>query len=102
MIAAAPSVMERLRKHKVFQAQRQLLVGELWNNPNNLGFTDNVGGYLTKPSIYRDFKAAVRAIVRPDARFHDLRHPNVKLKTHVFQRRKLSGYQMNYSLKVFF
>ncbi len=74
MIAAAPSVMERLRKHKVFQAQRQLLVGELWNNPNNLVFTDNVGGYLTKPSIYRDFKAAVRAIVRPDACFHDLRH----------------------------
>lgn len=74
LVAAAPSVMERLRQHKVIQAQRQLLVGELWGNPNGLVFTDDIGGHLTKSSVYRDFKAAVRAIGRPDARFHDLRH----------------------------
>lgn len=74
LVAAAPSVMERLRQHKVMQAQRQLLVGELWNNPDDLVFTDDIGGHLTKSSVYRDFKAAVRAIGRPDARFHDLRH----------------------------
>ena len=72
-VAAAPSVMERLRRHKALQAERQLRAGELWDNPRNLVLTDDIGGHLTKSSS-RDFKAAVRAIGRPDARFHDLRH----------------------------
>jgi len=74
LVAAPPTVMECLRRHRAFQAQRQLKAGELWNNPNNLVFTDDIGGHLTKATVYRDFKAAVRAIGRPDARFHDLRH----------------------------
>lgn len=74
MVAAAPSVMDRLRKHKASQAERQLKAGALWDNPNNLVFTDDTGGHLTKSSVYREFKASVKAIGRPDARFHDLRH----------------------------
>lgn len=37
-------------------------------------FTDPVGKHLTKPTVYREFKRAVAAIGRPDARFHDLKH----------------------------
>lgn len=39
-----------------------------------LFLTDELGGHLTKPTAYRDFKAVVTSIGRPDARFHALRH----------------------------
>lgn len=73
-VAAAPSVMAQLKHRRVAQAQQQLKVGALWDNPDNLVFTDDIGGHLTKSSVYRAYKAAVASIGRPDARFHDLRH----------------------------
>lgn len=73
-VAAAPSVIERLKHRRAAQAEQQLLAGPLWNNPDNLVFTDPSGRHLTKPTVYRAFKKAVASIGRPDARFHDLRH----------------------------
>ena len=73
-VAAAPSVMTCLRHHKYKQAMAQLEAGCAWNNPDNLVFTDVLGGHLTKSSVYRAFKDVVKSIGRPDARFHDLRH----------------------------
>lgn len=73
-VAAAPSVIERLKHRRAAQAEQQLLAGPLWDNPDNLVFTDPSGKHLTKPTVYRAFKKAVAAIGRPDARFHDLRH----------------------------
>ena len=73
-VAAAPSVLARLKHRRVIQAEEKLAAGPLWNNPDGLVFTDPVGKHLTKPTVYRAFKRAVAAIGRPDARFHDLRH----------------------------
>lgn len=73
-VAAAPSVMACLKHHKCQQAMAQLEAGRAWNNPDNLVFTDELGGHLTKSSVYRAFKEIVKSIGRPDARFHDLRH----------------------------
>lgn len=73
-VAAAPSVMAQLRQHKVIQAQQRLQAGSAWSNPDDLVFTDPIGGHLTKSSVYREFKVVARSIGRPDARFHDLRH----------------------------
>ena len=73
-VAAAPSVIERLKHRRAAQAEQQLLAGPLWDNPDNLVFTDPSGKHLTKPTVYRAFKKAVASIGRPDARFHDLRH----------------------------
>ena len=73
-VSAAPSVLAQLKRHKATQSQWQLRAGGAWSNPDNLVFTDELGGHLTKSSVYRAYKAAVRAIGRPDARFHDLRH----------------------------
>lgn len=74
IVAAAPSVMAQLKHRKTVQAEKQLFAGALWNNPDHLVFTDDVGGHLTKSSVYRAFKLAAASIGRPDARFHDLRH----------------------------
>lgn len=73
-IAAAPFVMKCLKRQKVKQAEWRLKAGEAWQNPDDLVFTDEIGGHLTKSSVYREFKAMVKHIGRPDARFHDLRH----------------------------
>lgn len=74
IIVAAPYVMAKLKQRRNLQAQQQLKIGEAWSNPDGLVFTDELGGHLTKPTVYRAFKAVVASIGRPDARFHDLRH----------------------------
>ena len=48
--------------------------GTAWSNPMNLVFTDESGYRLTKSVVYRTYKALVKSIGRPEARFHDLRH----------------------------
>lgn len=73
-VAAAPSVMACLKRHKSKQVMMQLEAGCAWNNPNQFVFTDELGGHLTKSSVYRAYKDIVKSIGRPDARFHDLRH----------------------------
>ncbi|MCF2665097.1 site-specific integrase [Oscillibacter valericigenes] len=73
-VAAAPSVIACLKRHKSIQAEIQIKAGSAWHNPDNLVFTDELGGHLTKSAVYRAFKSAVQSIGRPDARFHDMRH----------------------------
>ena len=74
VIVAPPSVMLLLKNRRKLQDQQKLLAGSAWCNPQNLIFTNDLGGHLTKPTVYRSFKKVVAAIGRPDARFHDLRH----------------------------
>lgn len=72
-IAAAPTVMSRLRHRRAVQAQDKLYAGAAWQE-TELVFTNALGGHLTKFMVYHDFKKVVASIGRPDARFHDLRH----------------------------
>lgn len=85
-IAPASAVMALLKQHKTAQAQQRLKVGRMWEN-TALVFTDEIGRPLTKATVYRAFKQAATAIGRPDARFHDLRHPYVKHTTKIFSLR---------------
>ena len=72
--AAVPSVMVLLRKQKSQQAQMRLLAGEAWNNPWNLVFTNELGGYLSHFTVYIHFKRIVKKSGIPEAWFHDLRN----------------------------
>lgn len=74
IVAAAPTVMECLRQHKIGQSICKLSLGSEWKNRDDLVFTDEFGSHLTKATVYRGFKAVAKSIGRPDARFHDLRH----------------------------
>ncbi len=73
-IVTAPFVMNCLKRRKVKQAKTRMRAGDAWSNPNDLVFTDEIGGHLIKSSVYREYKAMAKRIGRPDARFHDLRH----------------------------
>ena len=73
VIVPASFVMGLLRKHKSAQAELQLKAGPAWEQ-SSFVFTDELGGHMKTWNVYREFKRAVTAIGRPDARFHDMRH----------------------------
>ena len=63
-----------MRAERKRQAENRLAAGELWNNPDDLAFTDAMGGHLRISTFYKTFKRIAESIGRPDARPHDLRH----------------------------
>ncbi len=73
-ITPALSVMQRLREHKGVQSALQLKAGQLWSNPQELVFTNELGGHLAPFTVYKHFKRIVKGMELPEARFHDLRH----------------------------
>ena len=72
-VIAAPWVINLLRRHKATQAEQRLQTGTLWEN-SRLVFTNEIGQHLAYRTVIKNYKKAVSAIGRPDARFHDLRH----------------------------
>lgn len=73
-ISPAPVVFDILKRVKVKQAENRLKYGENYDNPDELVFTDEIGGHLCQPTVWKHFKQRVTAIGLPDVRFHDLRH----------------------------
>ena len=65
---------EYLRAERVKQLESRLKAGPLWDNPDDLVFTDGAGKHYAIHTFYKRFKAIAASIGRPDARPHDLRH----------------------------
>ena len=63
-----------LRAERKRQTENRLAAGELWDNPDNLVFTNETGRHYSIFSFYKNFKRIAAGIGRPDARPHDLRH----------------------------
>lgn len=72
-ITPAPSVMEVLREQRRRQSEWRFRAGSAWED-SDLVFTDELGHNLSSQTVYKNFKAIVRAIGIPESRFHDLRH----------------------------
>lgn len=68
------SVIKALKKVKIQQAEWKLNYGLLFQNKDNLVFTDKLGHHLATRSVYNNFKAIVKKMGLPEVRFHDLRH----------------------------
>lgn len=73
-IFAAPTVMDLLRQHYLEQTLAAKRAGNAWSNEWNLVFTNELGGHLTHRTVYKGFKASVKALGLDAVRFHDLRH----------------------------
>lgn len=73
-VALAPFVLNVLKNQKAWQTECQLKSYGLWDNKDDLIFTNELGGHLTQSNTYKRFKAIVRSIGIPEARLHDLRH----------------------------
>lgn len=83
MITPAAFVVDALKRHKVRQTEARLKAGPLWQE-EGLVFTDEVGHRLSPNTVYHNYKRLVASIGLPEARLHDLRHPNVKPRTKDF------------------
>jgi integrase len=68
------TVVKVLKEQKKQQTAWQLKAGYLWDNPNDLVFTNEQGGHLIHKTVYAHFKKAVAAIGMSETRFHDMRH----------------------------
>ena len=88
-IKPATAVMDLLKRQKAIQAEMRLKAGTAWEN-NDFVFTNECGHHFDNSTIYRAFKKAATAFGRPDARFHDLRHPYVKHTTKIFSLRSMA------------
>ena len=73
-ITPAPFVMAILKETRHDQLKNQLALGQAWNNPDNLVFTNKLGHHISHTTIFENFKKVVKSIGREDMRFHDLRH----------------------------
>ncbi len=82
-ITAATAVVSLLRRHKAQQIEMRLKAGPLWQDSGYV-FSNEVGEHLSPSTVYHGYKRCVASIGIPDARLHDLRHPNVKPKTKIF------------------
>ncbi len=73
-IIVADTLISRLKAHKKQQIESQLKCGTLWNNTDNLVFTNEVGSHLNHYTVWKHFKKIVRKLGLEHIRFHDLRH----------------------------
>lgn len=65
---------EYLHNERIRQAENRMRAGPIWNNPDDLVFTDETGKHFSFSTFYKRFKKIAQSIGRPDARPHDLRH----------------------------
>ncbi len=72
-ITPAPFIMQLLKVHRREQMERRLMSGPLWED-TGLVFTNDAGGFLSRRTVYDNFKRIMRQIGAPAFRFHDLRH----------------------------
>ena len=81
LLHPAPSVFTALRKVKAEQAENRLKYGKVFDNPNSLVFTDEIGHYINPLTLLKDFKKRILAIGLPkEFRFHDLRHTHTAIR----------------------
>ena len=59
----------------------RLRAGSSWENEHNMIFTRENGRFVRFKTLYVHFKAIVKKMGRPEVRFHDVRHPDVKQAT---------------------
>lgn len=67
-------VMAALQKVKIKQAEWKLAHGQLYQNADNLVFTNELGKHLATCTVRGKFKKIVSQLGLPEVRFHDLRH----------------------------
>ena len=72
--AVPHSVIAALQKIRLKQAEWKLSHGQLFQNTDNLVFTNELGEHLATHTVWKQFKQIVSQLGLPEVRFHDLRH----------------------------
>jgi integrase len=73
-IVIAPFALEKLKEHRVQQAEAKRKAGSLWQE-HDLVFSTTIGTHLSSSrDFFEQFKKLLKKAKLPDVRFHDLRH----------------------------
>lgn len=73
-IKPPPKAFEYLRAEQIRQLENRIKAGQIWSNPYDLVFTNEIGEHYKIFTFYKHFKKIAASIGRPDLRPHDLRH----------------------------
>lgn len=74
VFAAAPDVLAVLHKRSLKQKEDRLRAGGVWENADDLVFTNELGRHIATHTLWKHFKSIVSSMGLPEMRFHDLRH----------------------------
>lgn len=73
-LTVAPSVLEVLKEQRAQQRLWKLAAGAIWENGEDLVFTDEIGRHLSPNSVRAALHRITEKIGIEGFRFHDLRH----------------------------
>lgn len=74
MLTVPQEVMDALKKQQERQKLWAMAAGDLWDNADNLVFTNEFGRYENNKTLYLNFKRIAASMGFQNMRFHDLRH----------------------------
>ncbi len=78
LLKAPPELIDLLKGHKRWQAERKLRMGTAWDYCGQV-FTNERGGYYNRTTLNQQFKRLLKKNELPDLHIHDLRHANASL-----------------------
>lgn len=73
-LTVAPSVLEVLKEQRAQQRLWKMAAGSVWENTEDLVFTNEIGGHLSPNSVRIALHICTERIGVEGFRFHDLRH----------------------------
>ena len=73
-LTVAPSVLEVLKEQRAQQRLWKMAAGSVWENTEDLVFTNEIGGHLSPNSVRTALHRCTEIIGVEGFRFHDLRH----------------------------
>jgi len=74
ILKPAPMVFDALKREKRKQAENALKFAPIYENKDNLVFTNEIGEHLCSVTVYSRLKRVLKGIGLEEVRFHDLRH----------------------------
>ena len=80
-ITLTTTALNVLKEAKRKQSEMRFRAGSSWENEHNMIFTRENGRFVRFKTLYVHFKAIVKKMGRPEVRFHDVRHTDVKQAT---------------------
>lgn len=79
IIYIAPTTLEILKKYKLFQNERKILLGNQWKNSERV-FTTEFGEDIHPDRPYKILKHIIKKYNLKDISFHGLRHTSISLQ----------------------
>ena len=79
IIYITPTTLEVLKKYKVYQSEKRILLGDKWKKSQRV-FTSDIGEDMQPDRPYKILKHIIKKYNLKDITFHGLRHTSISLQ----------------------